>query len=180
MNCSLKKAFLSRHAILWNSAFSWIYLSLYPLLFASLLSSATCNASSGNYFAFSLFFFFGVVLFTASCTILLTSVHSSSSTLLTRSNPLNLFITSTAYLLGIWYKWCLAGLVVSPIFFSLSLDFAMRSWWSEPQSAPGLFLLPVYNSSIFSYKECSQFDFDVDHLVMSTYKVISFVVEKGY
>ena len=39
MHCSLKKAFLSLLAILWNSMFSWRYLSLSPLLFTSLLSS---------------------------------------------------------------------------------------------------------------------------------------------
>ena len=68
IHCSLKKAFLSLHAVLWKSAFSWIYLSLSPLLFASLLSLAICKASSDNHFAFSLFFFFGMVLFAASCT----------------------------------------------------------------------------------------------------------------
>ena len=33
---SLKKAFLSLLAILWNSAFKWVYLSFSPLLFTSL------------------------------------------------------------------------------------------------------------------------------------------------
>ena len=32
LHCLLKKSFLSLFAILWNSAFSWIYLSLSPLL----------------------------------------------------------------------------------------------------------------------------------------------------
>ena len=32
MHCSLKKAFLSLHAILWDSAFNWAYLSLFPCL----------------------------------------------------------------------------------------------------------------------------------------------------
>ena len=32
----------------------------------------------------------------------------------------------------------LTGLVVSPDSFSLSLNIAMRSWWSEPQLAPDL------------------------------------------
>ena len=32
LHCSFKEAFLSLLAILWNSAFSWIYLSLSPLL----------------------------------------------------------------------------------------------------------------------------------------------------
>ena len=36
LHCSFKKAFLSLHAILWNSAFSWVYLYLSPL--PSLLS----------------------------------------------------------------------------------------------------------------------------------------------
>ena len=31
--------------ILWNRPFSWVYLSLSPLLFASLLSSAICKVS---------------------------------------------------------------------------------------------------------------------------------------
>ena len=98
---SLKKAFLSLHALLWNSAFSWIHLSLYPLLFASLLSLAICKTSSDDHFAFLLFFLFGVILFAASCTILQISIHSSSSTLFTGSNPLNLFITSIVYSCGI-------------------------------------------------------------------------------
>ena len=34
-HCSLKKACLSLRAILWNSAFTWVYLSLSPLLFTS-------------------------------------------------------------------------------------------------------------------------------------------------
>ena len=67
--------------------FNWMYLSLSPSLFVSLHSSAICKASSDNHFAFLLFFFFegwGVVLFTTSCTILQTSVHSFSGTLLSR------------------------------------------------------------------------------------------------
>ena len=97
MHCSLKKTFLSLCAVPWKSAFSWIYLSLSPLLFASILSSAICKASSDNHFASLLFFFFGMVLFSASCMTLRTSIHSSSGTLFTSSNPLNLFVTSTAY-----------------------------------------------------------------------------------
>ena len=86
---------LSLLAILWNSALSWVYLSLSPLLFAYLLSSAICKASSDTHFAFLHSFFFGMVLFTGSCAVLQTSVHSSSGTLFTRSSPLNLFATST-------------------------------------------------------------------------------------
>ena len=49
-------------AILWNSAYSWVCLSLSPLLFASLLSSTICKASSDNHSAFLHFFFFGMIL----------------------------------------------------------------------------------------------------------------------
>ena len=51
-----KKAFLSLHAIFWNSAFSWIHLFLSPLLFASLLSSAICKGSSDNHCLFAFLF----------------------------------------------------------------------------------------------------------------------------
>ena len=46
LHSSLKKAFLSLLAILWNSAFKWVYLSFSLLLFASLLFTAICKASS--------------------------------------------------------------------------------------------------------------------------------------
>ena len=87
---SPRKAFLPLVAILWNSAFKWVYLSFSPLLFASLLCSAICKASTDNHFNFTHFFFLGVVLITASCTMSWTSVHSSSASLSIRSSPLNL------------------------------------------------------------------------------------------
>ena len=74
-HCSLKKTFLSLLAILWNSVFNWIYLSLSPLLSTSLHSSTICKVSSDNHFAFLLFFFVGMVLFAAYCITLWTSVH---------------------------------------------------------------------------------------------------------
>ena len=40
LHWSLRTAFLFLLAILWNSAFKWVYLSFSPLLFASLLFSA--------------------------------------------------------------------------------------------------------------------------------------------
>ena len=75
-HCSLKMAFLSLPAILWNSASSWVYLSLYLLPLVSLLFSAICKTSSDNHLAFLHLFFFGMVLVTASCATLWTSVHS--------------------------------------------------------------------------------------------------------
>ena len=60
LHCSLMNVFLFLLTILWNSAFSWVYLSLSPLPFTSLLSSVICEPSSDNYFAFMCFFFFGM------------------------------------------------------------------------------------------------------------------------
>ena len=83
-------------------------------------------------FAFLRFLFLGMVLITASYTVSRTSIHSSSGTLSIRSNPLNLFVTST------WFRSYLNGLVVFPTSFNLSLNLAIRSSWFKPQSAPGL------------------------------------------
>ena len=88
---ALRKTFLPLLAILWNSTFKWVYLSFSPLLLTSFLISAVCKAFSDNHFAFLHFFFFEMVLITASCTMLGTSIHSSLGTLSIRSNPLNLF-----------------------------------------------------------------------------------------
>ena len=95
LHWSLRKAFLSLLAILWNSAFKWEYLSFSPLLFASLLFTSICKTSSDSHFAFVHFFFLGMVLIPVSCTMSGTSIHSSSDTLSIRSSPLNLFLTST-------------------------------------------------------------------------------------
>ena len=69
--------------------------SFSPLPLTSLLLSAICKASLDNHFAFLHLFFLGMVLITASCTMSQTYVHSSSGTLSIKSNPLNLFVTST-------------------------------------------------------------------------------------
>ena len=74
---SFKKA-LSLFAIPLNSTlsiscpFSFTFHFLHP--------SAICEDSSENHFVFLHSFFFGMVLVTASCTMLCTSVHSSSDT----------------------------------------------------------------------------------------------------
>ena len=64
-----EKAFLSLLAILWNSSFKWVFLSFYPLLFTCLLFTAICKPSSDSHFAFSHFFFLGIVLLPVSCTM---------------------------------------------------------------------------------------------------------------
>ena len=78
-----------------GTLFSWVHISLSPLSFTSLFFSAICKGSSDKHFAFLHYFCFGMVLLTASCTLLWTSVNSSWGTLSTKSNPLNLFVTST-------------------------------------------------------------------------------------
>ena len=92
---SLRKAFLSLLGLLWNSAFKWVYIYFSPLPFPSLLFTAICKASSDNHFTFLHFFFLRMGLITASYTMSLTSVCSSPGTLI-RSNPSNLFVTSTS------------------------------------------------------------------------------------
>ena len=64
----------------WNSVFKWVYLSFSPLPLASLLFSVTYKSSSDDHFAFLHFFFLGIVLITASCTMSRTSIHNSSGT----------------------------------------------------------------------------------------------------
>ena len=81
LHWSLRKAFFSLLAILWISAFRFLYLSFSPLLFTSLLFTAIWKASSDNHFAFLHFIFLGMVLIPFSCTMSWTSIHSSSGTL---------------------------------------------------------------------------------------------------
>ena len=81
LHWSLKKAFLSLLAILWNSAFRCLYLSFSPLLFASLLFTAICKASPDSHFAYLHFFSMGMVLIPVSCTMSRTFIHRSSGTL---------------------------------------------------------------------------------------------------
>ena len=104
-NCSVKKAFWSLLALLWNSALGWACLSL----------------------AFLYFFFLVMVLVSTYCTVLWTSVYTSSSTQSIRCNHLNLSITFTLKLQGIWFKPYLNDLVVFPAFFNLNLNFTIRS-----------------------------------------------------
>ena len=58
-----------------------LYLSFSPLLFASLLSTAICKASSDSHLTSLHFFFLGMVFIPVSCTMSQISVHSSSGTL---------------------------------------------------------------------------------------------------
>ena len=74
-----------------------------------------------------------MVLFSASCTILQTSIHSSSDTLFTSSNPFNLSLCPLYIHRG--FDLCCIWLFKHLIYVSLlyqSLTFAMKSWWSVP------------------------------------------------
>ena len=95
LHWSLRKAFLFLLAVLWNSAFKWVYLSFSPLPFTSLLFAAVYKASLDSHFAFLHFFILETVLIPVSCAMSWTFIHSSSGTLSIRSSPLNLFLTST-------------------------------------------------------------------------------------
>ena len=88
LHWSLWKTFSSLLAILWNSAFKWVYLSFSPLPLASLLFSAICKASSDNHFAILHFFRGGDGFDHCPLYNVRTSIHSSSGTLSIRSNPL--------------------------------------------------------------------------------------------
>ena len=70
LHWSLRKAFLSLLAVLWNSAFKWVCLSFSPLLFASLLFTAICKASSDSHLLFFHFFFLELVLIPVSCIVI--------------------------------------------------------------------------------------------------------------
>jgi len=70
----------------------------------------------------------------------------------------------------------------SVAFFSLSLNFAIKSSWAHDLSLSQLqvlFLLIVESFSIFISNEYKQSDFGIDHLVMSMCRVISCVVGRG-
>ena len=98
----------------------------------SFLFSAVCKVSSDNHFAFLHFFFLGMVLITASCTMSRTFIHSSSGTLSD--------LIPWIYLSHPLYNLKGLDLVVFPIFFNLRVNLAIKNSWSEPQSAHGLVL----------------------------------------
>ena len=127
LHWSLKKAFLSLLAILWNSAFRYLYLSFSPLLFAYFLFTAICKASPGSHFAFLHFFSMGMVLIPVSCTMSWTSFHSSSGTLSIRYLSLYLSIYHAQLLshIGLFLiPWSIARQV------PLSMRFPRQEYWS--------------------------------------------------
>ena len=66
-----------------------------------------------------------------------------------------------------------------PTFFNLSLNLAIKSSWSEPQSAPSLVFVDCIELLHFGCKEYNQSDFSVGHLVMTICRVFSCVVGRA-
>ena len=81
-------------AVLWNSAFKWVYLSFSPLLFTSLLFTVICKASSNSHFPFCISFSWGWSWSPPPVQCHEPPSTDLSGTLTKRPNPLNLCITS--------------------------------------------------------------------------------------
>ena len=106
-------------------------------------------------FEFLFVFFWGegvgeMVLITASCTVSQTSIHSSSATLSIRSKPLYLFVMSTVWLQGIWFRSYLHCWLVFPTFLNLSLNFNNKEFmiWATVSSKSWFFWLYRASSSL--------------------------------
>ena len=111
-----------------------MYLSLSPLPFVCLLFSAICKASSGNHFAFFHFFFLGMVLIIASCTVLWPSIHSSSGTLSIKSKRSQSLKDLIAHALSHVRLCNLMGCVAHHA--SLSMGFLRQRYWSRVPLPP--------------------------------------------
>ena len=91
LHWSLKKAFLSLLALLWNSVFRWVYVSFFLCLSFLFFSQLFVRTPQTAIFPFCISSSWGwMALISTSCTMLWTTVHISSGTLCFRSNPLNL------------------------------------------------------------------------------------------
>ena len=141
LHWSLRKAFLSHLAVLWNSAFRCVYLSFSPLPFTTLLFTAICNASSDNHFAFLHFFFLRMVWSPppGQCyeplSIVLQALHLSNLIpCVYLSLPL---YNHKGFDLG--HTWMVSDF---SYFLQFKSEFGNKEW-SEPQSAPSLIFVTV-------------------------------------
>ena len=103
------------------------------LSFTSLLFTAICKTSSANHFAFLNFFCLGMVLISASCTILQTSIHSSSGTL-SIVWILWLYLSLPLYNCKGFDLGHTEGLVVFPTFFKSEFDNKEFMIWATVSS----------------------------------------------
>ena len=132
LHCSLKKDFLFLLSILWNSAFNWVYLSFSLLFFSHLFVRPPQTTTLPPCISFSWGWCWSPspvqcyktlsIVLQALLLDLIPWIYSSL-----------LLYNHKRFDLG-----CMNGLVVFPTFFSLSLNFIIKSSWSEPQSAPSL------------------------------------------
>ena len=83
-------------------------------------------------FCFFAFLFLGHGLFSVSCTMSQTSIHSLSGTLAYQISSLQSISYFYCIIVRDWFRSYLNGLVVFPTFFNLSLNLAINSSWSEP------------------------------------------------
>ena len=70
-------------------------------------------------------------------------------------------------------------MVVFSTFFNFSLNLAISTSWSQPQSAPSLVFADYIELLHLSLQKYNQVDFGVNHLVMSMCRVFSCVVGRG-
>ena len=118
---SLRKPFVSLLALLWNSAFKWVYLSFSPLLFASFLFTAICKTSSDTILLFCISFSWGW-----SCSLSPVQCHEPPSivhqalyqiySLKSVSHFHCTVIRDLIYVIPEWFS-------VFPTFFNLSLNY---------------------------------------------------------
>ena len=173
----LRKAFLSLLAILWNSAFKWVYFFLFSFSFSFLFSHLFVRPPQTTILPFSISFSWGW-----SWSLLPVQYHKPLSTVLQALSLSNLILW--IYLsLPLYnckgFKSYLNGLVVFPTSFNFSLNLATGVHDLSHSQLLVLFLLTVQSFFIFGCKEYNQSDFGVDHLVMSMCRIFSCVVGKG-
>ena len=116
--------------------FKWVYSSFSPLPF-TFLTQLCVRPPQTTILPFCISFSWGRSWSLPPVQLSRNFVHSSSGTL---SDLISwIYLSLPLYnCKGIWFRSHLNGLMVSPTFFNLSLNFALRSSWSEPQSAPSL------------------------------------------
>ena len=133
----LRKAFLSLLDILWNSAFSCVYLSFCLCLSVFSFSQLFVRPPQTTTLPFYISFSRG-----SPCSLSPIQCHEPPSIVLQALclSDLIPWIYLSLPLCLIWFRSFLNGLVVFHSFFNLSLSLVIRSSWSEPQSAPSLVL----------------------------------------
>ena len=93
LHWSVRKAFLSLLAFLWSSAFRWVYFSFLISFLLLFFSQLFVRPPQTTILPFCIYFSLGWSWSPPPITVSQTSVHSSSGTLLIRSNPLNILVT---------------------------------------------------------------------------------------